>query len=61
MPQHEWFMTYDDYLKEVLGLMSDKELEKFMNSPSWGCLTMQSPEQTEDRSPEPDPSQEPSQ
>ena len=19
MPQHEWFMTYDDYLKEVLG------------------------------------------
>ena len=48
--------TYEDYLKQVLGIYSDVELVKFLNSPSWGCLTMQSPDQSSqpaDPSPEP--------
>ena len=37
-------LTYEEYLMKVLGLNSLKELEDFLNQPSWGCLDMQTPE-----------------
>lgn len=35
-------------MMEELGFKSLKDLEEFLNLPSWGCLDMQAPEENEE-------------
>ena len=54
------FPTYEDYLKDLLGIYNDGELDRFLNLPYWEGRTMQVYVAPEDRYQEPSSSPEPS-
>jgi hypothetical protein len=49
------YPTYEEYLMDLLGFETKRELDDFLGRPSWGCLDMQVPEVPEI---EPEPEEE---